>query len=805
MQQEQKDKNSHKWYRWLVVVALFYTPVVMLVSILPSLWMIDQPFGGFFWNWDSGDGRYRVAGAYISANSPLQTADSILAVNEQAEPMPTLLLRARAIYGATAACKSIAAETTTVVTYEISRRGQTMVVTAPVECFRWGNLLRLLVLPISLSFLLWWMAVRVYQANPTTEQNLVFAFYMAMAASVVAKQGYHDPGITTAYSQFMALAVHVPISVFMAASFLHLAAILPRQQPSTLLLKTAPVWYFLLPLSLVVVGTMQFRLNPDWTPAIGHLARIFGWGIILFRYGGPLILFLRCISVMRDPVSRQANSQARLLAISMVPAFLLVPLEVVWQNPRLASWLPISQPAMFFLVALGFVGLSYAILRYQLFPGRLRQLTTLLVVATALSVAILASRLLSLDAELGFLALLLLLIGISYLWTIPNPLQRLLQRLASPGTVEREIIEKFSFDVQETVEAEWLPQVIVQSMAKYLELRFAALWLVYQPGILTLETYTEESPAEQLPDELPVDVVWLEQSVRLETGPLAEAGCHLVLPLIVGEKRIGMIGLGPRWTEELFDETDLSALTVMAYQAALSLNSARQIDELRQVPLQVEQAQWRERERVAQDLHDSTQARLYHLGLTLAQIQTRLDTNPGETRVLLESCVDSVTKAAHELRVILSDLMPVTATQYLLGEMLQAYIDQAQRHRELPRIHLDLDERVENLLSAQDKVDLLSVCQQAIHNALQHAMAQTVRIELSYQPKETRIYLAITDDGQGFTYEATADLLRQGHFGLYIMETRLARLGGGLAIQTQLGNGTCLSSYLPINAAPETV
>jgi signal transduction histidine kinase len=676
-----------------------------------------------------------------------------------------------------------------------------MVVTAPVECFRWGNLLRLLVLPISLSFLLWWMAVRVYQANPTIEQNLVFAFYMAMAASVVAKQGYHEPDITSTYSQFMALAVHVPISVFMAASFLHLAAILPRQQPSTWLIQTAPFWYLVLPLVLVVIGTIQFRLNPGWTPVVGDLARFFGWGIILFRYGGPLILFLRCVSVMRAPVSRQANSQARLLAISMIPAFLLVPLEVVWQNPRLALWLPISQPAMFFLVALGFIGFSYAILRYQLFPGRLRQLTTLLVVATALSVAILASRLLSLDAELGFVALLLLLIGISYLWTIPNPLQRLLQRLASPGTIEREIIEKFSFDVQETAEAEWLPQVIVQSMTKYLELRFAALWLVHQPGILTLETFTEEAPAERLPDELPLDVGWSEQLARLGTGPLAAADCHLVLPLVVGGRRLGLIGLGPRWTEELFDETDLSALAVMAYQAALSLNSARQIDELRQVPLRVEQAQWRERERVAQDLHDSTQARLYYLGLTLARIQARVDTNPDEASALLERCSDSVAKAAHELRVILSDLMPVTATQYLLGEMLQAYIDQVQQHREAPLIHLSLDERVENLLSAQDKVDLLSVCQQAVHNALQHAAAQTIRIGLLCQPEEKRIHLVIDDDGQGFDYQATADLLRQGHFGLYIMETRLTRLGGELIIHSQPGNGTRLSSYLPISQA----
>jgi hypothetical protein len=103
IQQEQKDKNSHQWYRRLVVIALAYTPFVMLVSILPSLWLINQPFGGFFWSWDSGDGRYRVAGAYINANSPLQTADFILAVDEQAGPMPLLLAQAKDIYERAAA------------------------------------------------------------------------------------------------------------------------------------------------------------------------------------------------------------------------------------------------------------------------------------------------------------------------------------------------------------------------------------------------------------------------------------------------------------------------------------------------------------------------------------------------------------------------------------------------------------------------------------------------------------------------------------------------------------------------------
>jgi signal transduction histidine kinase len=81
-------------------------------------------------------------------------------------------------------------------------------------------------------------------------------------------------------------------------------------------------------------------------------------------------------------------------------------------------------------------------------------------------------------------------------------------------------------------------------------------------------------------------------------------------------------------------------------------------------------------------------------------------------------------------------------------------------------------------------------------NALKHAQATLVRIELTFEPEEVR--LSVQDNGRGFDPAAvTGD-----GFGLTGMRERAERLGGRVTISSRPGQGTEVVLVAP--ASPGT-
>jgi len=84
-------------------------------------------------------------------------------------------------------------------------------------------------------------------------------------------------------------------------------------------------------------------------------------------------------------------------------------------------------------------------------------------------------------------------------------------------------------------------------------------------------------------------------------------------------------------------------------------------------------------------------------------------------------------------------------------------------------------------------MNLLRIGQEALTNALKHAQAQTITIDLTYAGD--RILLQICDDGIGFVPPRTLDPLNGG-FGLVGMYERCDRIGAQLSLSSTPGQGT---------------
>jgi signal transduction histidine kinase len=785
-------------FRALVAAALGYSLVVVVLSIVSLAVLLDRPYGGFLWSWDNTHGIYRVDNFSPNEDDTLQPADFVLAVEGQRPQGRELYVLARAVYQAAASvCSQTPPADAPVVHYQVLRRGALVDTQAPVRCFRLGSLVRIAAIPVALGLLVWGVGTLVYAVGPAQELNLVFAFFTACVTASIVTQGANVSDIHAPFGRFVSLGVTNPCPVFAAASLYHLIAILPRQHPSVRLFRTRWLWYGLLPLALITFGSTRYVLSGQWSPLMGSIEIVAWWGIALYLLGAAVVVIVRCTQVYLTSSSRQAKSQARLLGLSTVPLFLAAPFQVAQQEPQIVSRLPINQPVLLFWLIPMCVMIAFAILRFQIFPGRTRGLNLLVGLAVTVILAMTASPILSLDPEPGFVALLTVLAAIALFWVLPNPVLRVMRHFALPGTIERVMIERFNTDIQDILDRELLPGAIVQSLEKHLRLRFAAFWLENEPGILTLEAFTDRAPAASLPYELATDAVWPEAATRVESGPLAAANCKIILPLSAGGRRLGIIGLGERWTEEIFDDTDLAALEVMSDQAALAVGVARQLRSLQMVPLQLEQAQLDERDRIAQDLHDSTQAQLTQLAFALERVRTQLYEAPVRAENLLDHCVADINEAARDLRAILRDLIPQRLAGHTLAELLQAHVDEATRCQDSVQVSLQVHPQIDALLSDDRRMALLRICQQALDNALAHAQARTVSVTLQPSHDGERVEISVVDDGRGFAPQPTSYWVERGHLGVYIMTSRAVEQGGQLTVDSTPGRGTVIKGFLP--------
>jgi ligand-binding sensor domain-containing protein len=91
--------------------------------------------------------------------------------------------------------------------------------------------------------------------------------------------------------------------------------------------------------------------------------------------------------------------------------------------------------------------------------------------------------------------------------------------------------------------------------------------------------------------------------------------------------------------------------------------------------------------------------------------------------------------------------------------------------------------------------ELLRIGGESISNAVRHAQARHLRIELAY--RQTSLGLRVADDGCGFDPEEVA--ATRGRWGLKGLYERAARVGGFVRVTSQPGQGTEVITSIPLD------
>ena len=92
------------------------------------------------------------------------------------------------------------------------------------------------------------------------------------------------------------------------------------------------------------------------------------------------------------------------------------------------------------------------------------------------------------------------------------------------------------------------------------------------------------------------------------------------------------------------------------------------------------------------------------------------------------------------------------------------------------------------------------ICEAAIDNALRHASARRVTVELSW--RHGKLIVRVGDDGVGFDpIGPRPEEHRRG--GLERMEDVARAAGGSLSLRSAPGAGTCISALFPVEMTPD--
>jgi signal transduction histidine kinase len=211
---------------------------------------------------------------------------------------------------------------------------------------------------------------------------------------------------------------------------------------------------------------------------------------------------------------------------------------------------------------------------------------------------------------------------------------------------------------------------------------------------------------------------------------------------------------------------------------------------VRRLAAQVISAQDEERARVARELHDSTAqiltAVMLQLGAAARESESAtLNDRIATMRELTADALEEVRSLSHTMHPRILDDLGLAAALEWLGRQT--------------RSQTSLDVRVSvAAVDAQIPAPLASVlyrvAQEALRNAVRHADARGVALQLRRGPEAA--VLEVSDDGRGFDVKSAEE--RRPGMGLFSMRERVALVNGKLVVTSARGRGTRVVATVPL-------
>lgn len=201
-------------------------------------------------------------------------------------------------------------------------------------------------------------------------------------------------------------------------------------------------------------------------------------------------------------------------------------------------------------------------------------------------------------------------------------------------------------------------------------------------------------------------------------------------------------------------------------------------------------ARMQERARIARELHDTLLQGMLGVSMQMYAASQQIYGDASKITTLgyasqrLRELAEQSRKAVEDLRSSstapgsLETTLAVVLRDMNLPPGLRPQINSVGIHIELrPLVQIEIEQ----------------IAREAITNAIQHSGANTIRLDIVYQP--THFFMSVSDNGCGID-EETQKFGRHGHWGITGMRERAASIGGRLRFFSDIPCGTVVEISL---------
>lgn len=221
----------------------------------------------------------------------------------------------------------------------------------------------------------------------------------------------------------------------------------------------------------------------------------------------------------------------------------------------------------------------------------------------------------------------------------------------------------------------------------------------------------------------------------------------------------------------------------------ISLKAAETDKKLLSALQEIQQIAEEERSRLAKDLHDGLGSLLSGIKLTLNSMKGNLVVS-GENAVTFTKVLGQLDTTIMEMRRVAHNMMPEALLKFGLDEAMHDFCDSINESNTVKMRYIQLGLR--QPFEKSTEVILYRIVQELSNNAIKHAMAKSILIQLTKH--ERGISLTVEDDGNGF--DSTQISALKGD-GLKNVQSRVDYLKGTLNIESEKGNGTSITIEIP--------
>ena len=210
------------------------------------------------------------------------------------------------------------------------------------------------------------------------------------------------------------------------------------------------------------------------------------------------------------------------------------------------------------------------------------------------------------------------------------------------------------------------------------------------------------------------------------------------------------------------------------------------------------EAEERERERIARDLHENVGQRLALLAIAIEQLKNDLPYRAVEVLDRTDALWSKTLEILTDVKTSAHELYSPRLEYLGIAAVMRTFCEEFAVRK---RVKIDFRSHgFPSLMSPDVSICLFRVLQEALHNGVMHSGVQ--KLSVQFWVESDQIHLRVSDSGVGFDLKAA----RRGRgLGLVRIEQRVKLVEGTSSIDSQPEKGTTIQVSVPLRSARDSM